>query len=88
MNFITLGATDLALASLLVIINGGLSLMLGLGLERQLLIAAARMVVQLSLMGLVLKTLFALVSPLWTAVAALIMVLFAGHEASARQRKR
>ena len=88
MNFITLGATDLAIASLLVIINGGLSLMLGLGLERQLLIAAARMVVQLSLMGLVLKTLFALVSPLWTAVAALIMVLFAGHEASARQRKR
>jgi putative ABC transport system permease protein len=55
MNFITLGATDLALASLLVIINAGLSLMLGLRLERQLLIAAVRMVVQLSLMGLVLK---------------------------------
>jgi putative ABC transport system permease protein len=88
MNFITLGAVDLALASVLVIINGGLSLALGLGLERQLLIAATRMVIQLSLMGLVLKALFALVSPFWTAVAALIMVLFAGHEASARQRKR
>jgi putative ABC transport system permease protein len=88
MNFISLGVTDLALASLLIIINGALSLVLGLGLERQLIIAACRMVVQLSLVGIVLKTLFAIVSPFWTAVAALVMVLFAGYEASARQRRK
>jgi putative ABC transport system permease protein len=39
------------------------------------------MVVQLALVGLVLTTLFSLVSPLWTGIAALAMVLFAGHEA-------
>jgi putative ABC transport system permease protein len=88
MNFISLGVTDLALASLLIIINGALSLVLGLGLERQLIISACRMVVQLSLVGIVLKTLFAMVSPFWTAVAALVMVLFAGYEASARQRRK
>jgi putative ABC transport system permease protein len=78
MNFISLGATDLALSSLLIIINGALFLVLGLGLERQLIIAACRMVVQLSLVGIVLKTLFAIVLPFWTALAALVMVLFAG----------
>ena len=61
MNFILLGVADLALASLLIIINVALSLVLGLGLERQFIIAACRMVVQLSLVGIVLNTLFATV---------------------------
>ena len=46
------------------------------------------MVVQLTLVGLVLTTLFAVVSPLWTGLAALGMVLFAGHEATQRQERR
>ena len=46
------------------------------------------MVVQLALVGLVLTTLFSLVSPLWTGLAALAMVLFAGHEAAQRQDRR
>ncbi len=46
------------------------------------------MVVQLVLLGLVLKTLFDLVSPFWTACAALAMVLFAGREVMARQQRR
>lgn len=85
MSYLALDYTDLAVAALLVLINGGLSVLLQLGLERQLLIATLRMLVQLSLVGLVLKTLFALVSPLWTSVAALAMVLFAGREIMARQ---
>jgi putative ABC transport system permease protein len=44
--------------------------------------------VQLSLVGVVLTTLFSLVSPLWTGLAALVMVLFAGHEAAQRQERR
>src|SRR5438552_8267121 len=46
------------------------------------------MVVQLALVGVVLTTLFAVVSPLWTGLAALGMVLFAGHEATQRQERR
>ena len=88
MTFIPLELTDLALAALLVVLNGALSLVLRLGLERQLLIAAARMVVQLLLVGVVLTTLFELVSPLWTGLAALAMVLFAGREIMARQERR
>jgi putative ABC transport system permease protein len=88
MNYIVLGYGDLALAAMLVLANAALSLTLQLGLSRQYLIAAARMVVQLTLLGLVLKTLFALVSPFWTGLAALVMILFAGREILARQERR
>ncbi|MBI4185387.1 MAG: ABC transporter permease [Proteobacteria bacterium] len=88
MSYVRLDILDLALAGLLVLLNGGLSLALQLGLERQLAIASLRMLVQLSLVGLVLATLFQLVSPLFTGLAALAMVLFAGHEILARQERR
>jgi putative ABC transport system permease protein len=86
-GYIALDFADLALAAVLVLLNGGLSLILRLNLERQLLIAAVRMVVQLILVGLVLTTLFSLVSPLWTGLAALVMILFAGREIVARQER-
>ena len=85
MTYIQLGYSDLALAALLVVANAGLSLALQLGLERRIAVAALRMVVQLSLVGLVLKVLFATVSPWWTGAAALGMILFAGQEIMARQ---
>ena len=88
MSYITLSYTDLAVAALLVVLNAALSIGLRLGLEWRLLIAAGRMVVQLALVALVLKALFAVVSPLFTAVAALVMVLFAGREVMARQTRR
>ena len=88
MSFIPLDFTDLMIAAVLVLLNGVLSLVLRLGLERQLLIATVRMIVQLLLVGLVLTTLFQLVSPLWTGLAALAMVLFAGREIMARQERR
>ena len=88
MNFITLSYWDLALASLLLLVSGAMTLYLRLGLGRQLAVAAVRMVVQLTLVGLVLKTLFALVSPLWTALAALVMIGFAGYEVVARQKRK
>ena len=85
MSYIHLNNSDLLLGALLVLLNGGLSLALDLRLERQLFISAVRMVIQLTLVGLVLTTLFALVSPFWTAITALIMILFAGYEIRARQ---
>ena len=88
MTYIRLDYLDLALGALLVVLNGGLSVALNLGLERRLAIAALRMVVQLTLVGLVLTTLFALVSPLWTGLAALVMILFAGWEILSRQDRR
>ncbi len=88
MSYVRLEYVDIAIAALLVLGNAGLSVLLQLGLARRVLIAAARMVVQLLLVGLVLKVLFALTSPLWTGVAALAMVLFAGREIMARQERR
>jgi len=85
MTFITLSYWDIALAATLLIFNAGLSFFLRLGLGKRLMIAGLRMAVQLTLVGLVLKTLFALSSPWFTGFAALVMVLFAGREAIARQ---
>ncbi|MGF1525708.1 MAG: iron export ABC transporter permease subunit FetB [Candidatus Competibacterales bacterium] len=88
MNVIPLEVTDLALAASLLLINAGLSLALALGLERPLMIAALRMVVQLWLVGLILEHLFALTTPGWTALVALAMVGFAGLEIMNRQQRR
>jgi putative ABC transport system permease protein len=88
LSYISLDTFDLAIASVLVFLNGLLSFSLGLGLERQLLIATARMIVQLILVGLVLKMLFTLISPWWTSLAVLVMILFAGREILARQERR
>lgn len=88
MTYIQLAYGDLVLPALLVVTDGALSIVLRLKLERQLTIAALRMVLQLVLVGYVLTFLFAAVSPLWTALAAFIMVLFASREIVARQRRR
>ena len=86
-SYIALTYWDLAAASVLVFIDAGLSIIFRLRLHRSLLIAAIRVAVQLALVGLVLTTLFSVVSPLWTGLAALGMVLFAGHEAAQRQER-
>ncbi len=86
-EYIRLDTLDLVLAGLLLLINGGLSLWLRLGLERHLAVAALRMVVQLLAVALVLRVLFATVSPWLTAGVALAMILFAGREIAARQAR-
>src|SRR5947207_15612574 len=68
--------------------DGFLSLVLQLRLERQLAIATVRMALQLVLVGYVLTFLFAAVSPFWTGVAALVLVLFASREIVARQKRQ
>ena len=88
MTMVSLTAWDLALAGLLVVMNGILSLALGLGIARRLAVATLRMVVQLALIGLLLTELFRLVSPGWTALAAGVMILVAGYEILSRQERR
>ena len=86
-NYIPLGYGDVAIAAILVVVNGLLSLWFALGLERQLAIATVRMLVQLILVGLVLHVLFDAMSLFWTLLAALVMIGFAGREAIARQER-
>lgn len=87
-NYISLNYGELAVASILVLIDASLSLMFRLGIHRSLAIAAVRMTVQLAFVGMVLTALFAVVSPLWTGLAVLAMILFAGHEVLQRQQRR
>ena len=87
-SYIALNYWELVAASFFVFMNAGLSVIFSLRVHRSLLVAAIRMVVQLALVGLVLTTLFSVVSPVWTGLAALGMVLFAGREATQRQERR
>ncbi len=88
MNYITLSYFDLALAALLILANGFISLWFRLGLEKSLFINTIRMLVQLSLIGFVLKFIFLQTSPLWTIGLAVIMVMVAGREVMARLTTR
>ena len=79
---------DLALAAALILINAGASLALRLGLEKRLLVASLRTLVQLSLLGLVLQWVFRQPGP-WAVVGMmLVMVLLAGWEAVRRTTYR
>lgn len=87
MTYIELSLWDVAAVSVFVLLNGALSLWLSLGIERQLLVAALRMVVQLAAIGAVLTLLFDLASLPWTLAWAAVMVLVAGREIGARQAR-
>src|SRR5262245_15671300 len=87
-TYISLTNKDLLLASIFLVMNAVFSILLSLRLERQLIVSAARMITQLFLVGLVLKTIFTLSSPWLTLLAAAVMVTFAGREIWARQDRR
>jgi putative ABC transport system permease protein len=87
-TYIGISNFDLITGASLLILNAALSMMMQLGLARQMLVAAARMTVQLLLVGLVLKAVFAVGSLWMTLTLALIMCLFAGFEVRARQERR
>jgi len=88
MELISLRPFDLTLAAGLVLLLSVLSWRLRLGVERRMLIAAARSTVQLMLLGLVLKVLFETTDPLLIGLLALLMLSVAGWEVMARQRRR
>jgi putative ABC transport system permease protein len=87
-NPILLTPADLAIASVLIVLDGVLSLVLRLGLHRHLAWAALRMVVQLVLIGFILRWVFAVSSPLATLTVVLVMVAIAGREVAARPEQR
>lgn len=71
---------DLALAGLLLLVHAALSVRFELRLAKPLLVAALRMVVQLSLLALVLEWLFTTESALATALMIAVMLGFAAWE--------
>jgi len=85
---VTLTITDLVIAAVLVGLLALLSLRLQTGISVQLLVAAARTAIQLSLIGLLLKVLFANVHLGWVSLMAVFMLLVAGREVMARQERR
>ncbi len=87
-DYVQLSYVDIALASVFLLLNGALSLWLRLGIARNLAFAMVRMVVQLLLVGLILKKLFEIQSPWLTLLVALFMASFAAREIWARQERR
>eukprot|EP01037_Dinobryon_pediforme_P019777 gene19777-20251_t len=78
----------LIITTLLVLLCAALSLVLALGVQRQLLWAALRMMAQLLIVGLFLRQIFALSSAWLTGLVICAMLAAACYEVSARQERR
>jgi putative ABC transport system permease protein len=87
-DYIRLGYGQVALAALLILVNGAISLALRLDLEKRLLVASLRTVVQLLLVGLVLEQIFAVQSPPLVLVWMLFMATVAGIASVRRTGRR
>jgi len=87
-ELIPLTPLDLSMTAALLCLLAALSWLLRLGVGRRLLIAAARSTVQLMLLGMILKTLFAQTSLPLLGLMALVMLGVAGYEVMARQQRR
>jgi len=87
-EFIELGPLQLAIAALLVVASGVVSLILQLGIERRLAIATLRTVIQLGLLGLVLERVFSLRNPVLVVGLLILMTAFAAREAVSRTSRR
>ena len=81
---LSLSAWQVGIAAALILLNGALSIGLGLGLERRLAWAAVRTVVQLLAVGFVLEWVFAHAH--WAVVLGIVavMTLIAGHATGSR----
>ncbi|KAF9928185.1 hypothetical protein FBU30_002581 [Linnemannia zychae] len=62
-----------AIASVLIFVNGILSIVLGLRLEKRLFISAIRCLVQLTIMGTVLQTIFDANNPIFVLLMAFLV---------------
>lgn len=88
MDLIQLSPVDLSLAAILVLLLAAVSWIFHLTLSHSLLIAALRAVIQLSLIGFVLKILFSEARLSWILILAFLMLLLASYEIRARQKWR
>jgi len=88
LKLIQLTPLDLTLTAGLIIALAVISHLIRLDIGKRLIIAAIRTAVQLTLIGLVLKVLFANVHLSWVILMALVMLLIAGREVLARLSRR
>jgi putative ABC transport system permease protein len=88
MTVIALTPLGLTLAAGLIVLLAGMSWLMRLGLARSLTVAALRTTVQLLLVGLVLEALFNYVHAGWMLLVSLVMLLAAGREVHARQKRK
>ena len=86
-GLIQLTPVDLLVATVLVIAAGLVSLAMRLDIEKRLALSALRTVVQLGLVGLILERVFALRRPTLVLVILVVMIIFAGREASSRSNR-
>jgi putative ABC transport system permease protein len=87
-DYIFITPEQLFFAATLIAVNIGSSFLLHLGLGRQWLIAALRMVGQLLLIGFLLDWIFTLNNPWWILGIALFMATTAAVTAVGRTKKR
>ncbi|WP_404416294.1 ABC transporter permease [Marinospirillum sp.] len=88
MEVIELSWWQLSIAVALVLLLALVTHLSRLGLTRNLLTGVLRTIIQLALIGLVLEALFAVGSLLWVSLLAITMLLLAGREVMARQKRR
>ena len=87
-TYLDLSYQQVGLATLLIVINGAISVLLRLGLHRKLIVAAVRTVVQLLLVGLVLHWVFSLSKGSLVLVLGMFMASIAGVSAVRRTGRR
>ncbi len=88
MKPVAISPGDLSIAAALVLLSALCSLLLSLRVHRALLIASARMVVQLLLVGTVLRLVFRLSNPGLTLLVLAVMAAATIYEVGARQERR
>jgi putative ABC transport system permease protein len=88
MNVISLGVLDLSVAAFLLIMLSAVSLYMNLGLEKRMLAGGLRMVIQLLLIGQVLRFLFTDTNPWWIVCMSLVMLAVAAREVRVRQKRK
>lgn len=81
---ISLSWIEVGVAASLLAINAAISFKLRLGLERQIGLSSLRMVIQLAILGLVLKQIFALATPVPVLFLCACMTIIAGVSAVRR----
>ncbi len=86
--YLSLSYWQVLLAATLLLANGLISAALRLGMQRQLVIAAIRTVVQLSLVGIVLQWVFSVRHPAIVLMTILVMTIIAGISSVQRIERR
>ncbi|GAX72666.1 hypothetical protein CEUSTIGMA_g122.t1 [Chlamydomonas eustigma] len=84
---IDLTPAAVALSAAVLLINALISLRLELGMHKQLLIATVRMIIQLSILGFILKPIFDINSPWLVLGYASFMIVIASVEAVSRPQQ-